>query len=267
MSSFKTKNKLERLIQAKSKWWNFKVWVVNLSCEKLSVKERKQIEMGLEVSFVDKNKHLKKQLAANFETHLHRASDCVHHQNLENCHEFLRAYTDIFTKNVYATEDFTYSNLKNIIKNDKLVILSGDKDLCVVIMRRGDKDIKLQNMIDDGIRQGIYPPLVDTNLSDLKKFQDFLCRNFNGKLDRYEDMRPISNQPGKIYATAKTHKFDSLENITIQNLKFHSIISQIETYTYNTAKVLSDYLKLLCQNEYKIKDTQSFASQIKEQLH
>ena len=223
--------------------------------------------MGLEVSFVDKNKHLKKQLAANFETHLHRASDCVHHQNLENCHEFLRAYTDIFTKNVYATEDFTYSNLKNIIKNDKLVILSGDKDLCVVIMQRGDKDIKLQNMIDDGIRQGIYSPLVDTNLSDLKKFQDFLCRNFNGKLDRYEDMRPISNQPGKIYATAKTHKFDSLENITIQNLKFHSIISQIETYTYNTAKVLSDYLKLLCQNEYKIKDTQSFASQIKEQLH
>ena len=80
-------------------------------------------------------------------------------------------------------------------------------------------------------------------------------------------MRPISNQPGKIYATAKTHKFDSLENITIQNLKFRSIISQTETYTSNTAKVLSDYLKPLCQNEYKIKDTQSFASQIKEQLH
>ena len=119
--------------------------------------------MGLEVSFVDKNKYLKKQLAANFETHLHRASDCVHHQNLENCHEFLRTYTDIFTKNVYAAEDFTYSNLKNIIKNDKLVILSRDKDLCVVIMRWEDKDIKLQNMIDDGIRQGIYSPLVDTN--------------------------------------------------------------------------------------------------------
>ena len=80
-------------------------------------------------------------------------------------------------------------------------------------------------------------------------------------------MRPISNQPGKIYATAKTHKFDSLENITIQNLKFRPIISQIGTYTYNTAKVLpaSDYLKPLCQNEYKINDTQSFASQIKEQ--
>ena len=76
---------------------------------------------------------------------------------------------------------------------------------------------------------------------------------------------PISNQPGKICATAKTHKFDSLENITIQNLKFRPICSQRGTYTHNAAKVLSDYLKPFCQNEYKINDTQSFASQIKEQ--
>ena len=68
-----------------------------------------------------------------------------------------------------------------------------------------------------------------------------------------------------MYAATKTHKFDSLENIAIQNLKFRPIISQIGTYTYYSAKVLSDYLKSLCQNEYKISDTQSFAPQIKEQ--
>ena len=148
-------------------------------------------------------------------SHTHKTSDCVHHQYLEDFHEFLRAYTDIFTRNVYATKDFTYSNLKNIIKNDKLVVLSGDQDSCVVIMQRGDYDIKLQNMIDDGIREGTNSPTVDTHLSDLKKFQDFICQNFKRKYDRYEDMRPVSNQPGKIYATAKTHKFDSLEGITI----------------------------------------------------
>ena len=68
-----------------------------------------------------------------------------------------------------------------------------------------------------------------------------------------------------IYATTKTHKFDSLENITIQNLKFRPIISQIGTYNHNASKVPSGYLKRLCQNEYKINDTQSFASEIKEQ--
>ena len=132
-------------------------------------------------------------------------------------------------------------------------------------MQREDYDMKLQNMIDDGIRQGLYSPTVDTNLSDLKTFQSFLHQNFKGKYNRYKGMGPISNQPVKIYATAKTHEFDSLENITIQNLKFCPVISEIGIYTYNAAKVLSDYLKPLCQNEYKIKDTQSFASQIKEQ--
>ena len=123
--------------------------------------------------------------------------------------------------------------------------------------------MKLQNMIDDGIRQGIHSPTVGTTL---KKFQDFFCQNFKGKYDRQEDMKLKSNQPSKIHAIAKTHKFDCLENITIQNLKIYPTISQIGTYNYNATKVLPDYLKPLCQNEYKINDTQSFASQIKEQL-
>ena len=72
--------------------------------------------------------------------------------------EFLRGYTDIFTKNVYATKDFTHSNLQNIIKNDKLVLLSGDKDSCVVIIQREEYDMKLQNMVDDVIRKGNYSP-------------------------------------------------------------------------------------------------------------
>ena len=49
--------------------------------------------MGLDFSFVDKNKHLKKQFSANFETLSHRGSDCVYHQNLEDFHEFLRVLT------------------------------------------------------------------------------------------------------------------------------------------------------------------------------
>ena len=59
------------------------------------------------------------------------------------------------------------------------------------------------NMIDDRIRKGIWTQTVDTTLSDLKKFHNFLHWNFKGKHGRYRDMRPVSNQPGKIYATAK----------------------------------------------------------------
>ena len=111
-------------------------------------------------------------------------------------------------------------------------------------------------MIDKGITNRTYEPNVDTTLNDLKKFQDFLRRNFKGKFDRYKDMRPVSHQPGRLSPTATTHKFSLLDEIT-EKLKFPAIISQVGTYTYNTAKVIANYLKLLCQNGYKINRTQS----------
>ena len=78
-------------------------------------------------------------------------------------------------------------------------------------------------------------------------------------------MRRASHEPGKLNATAKTHKFNSLDDITVDNLKFRPIISQIETYTYNASRVIPQYLKPLCENEYKINDAQKFASMIKNQ--
>ena len=64
----------------------------------------------------------------------------------------------------------------------------------------------------------------------------------------------------------KAYKFNLLDDITADNLKFRPIISQIERYTYNASRVISQYLNPLCENEeYKINDTQTFASMIKSQ--
>ena len=49
--------------------------------------------------------------------------------------DFLEPILTYLQKKFYATKDFTYKNLKNNIKTDKLVILPRDKDLCVVIMQ------------------------------------------------------------------------------------------------------------------------------------
>ena len=118
-------------------------------------------------------------------------------------------------------------------------------------------------MLNDRINKGICAPTEDTTttIRDLKLFQDFLRRNFKDKYDKYE-MRPAPHEPGKLYATAKTHKFNSLDDITVDNLKFRPVISQIGTYTYNASRVISQYLKTLCENEYKINNTQTFASMI-----
>ena len=221
--------------------------------------------MGLEYSFVDKSKRLKQQLAVNMETISNSTIKCVEDNKVEDFHEFLRAYTNIFTKNIYATKDFTCKNLKNMINNDKLAIVSGDKDSCVVIMTREDYNDKLEAMLNDGISKSIYARTEDTTLRDLQLFEGFLHRNFKDKYDKYEEMRPACHEPGKLYATAKAQEINLLDDITVDNLNFGPIISQIGTYTPNASRVISQYLKPLCENEYKINDTQTFASMIKNQ--
>ena len=64
----------------------------------------------------------------------------------------------------------------------------------------------------------------------------------------------IVNQPARLYATAKTHKFNDLDEGTVETLKFRPIVDQAGTATYDAAKVIGEYLKPLSLKEYKIND-------------
>ena len=77
-------------------------------------------------------------------------------------------------------------------------------------------------------------------------------------------MRPIANQPAKLFATAKTHKFNNIEDINVDELKLRPIIDQTGTFTYNGSKVIPEYIKPLCQNEYSIKDTQCLSQMLRD---
>ena len=76
-------------------------------------------------------------------------------------------------------------------------------------------------------------------------------------------MRPKSSPPARLYATAKTHKFNNLDEITVGKLKFRTIVDQTGTATYDAAKVIGEYLKPLAFNEYKINDCLKFPDMIK----
>ena len=145
-------------------------------------------------------------------------------------------------------------------------MVSGDKESCVVIMNKSDYQNKVQQMINDWIRDGIYKVTADNTLDDLKTFQSFLYHNFYGKYEHFEKMLPKSNQPGQLYGTAKTHKFSSIDDITLENLKFRPIIVQSGTYTYNVAQVIADYLELLCSdNDCIMRNTQEFLKLLQQQ--
>ena len=97
---------------------------------------------------------------------------------------------------------------------------------------------------------------------DLETFQRLLYRNFKNH-PSYDKMRPKSSQPARLYTTAKTHKFNNLDEITVEKLKFRPIVDQTGTAMYDTAKVIGEYLKPLAFTEYKINDCLKFPDMIK----
>ena len=129
-----------------------------------------------------------------------------------------------------------------MIQNKDIAVVKGDKDSSVVIKKKSDYITNLDTMINDSIIKGNYVETTDNMLKELLRFQDFLYRNFHN-YESYKDMKPDSNQPAHLYGTAKTHKFETLEDITIANLKFRPIIDQTGTLTYNAAKAITDYLR------------------------
>ena len=87
---------------------------------------------------------MRKNIVANFQIVSHKVSQSVNHDQVKDFHEFLRAYTDIFAKYIYATKDFIQKILKNIIEDENIATLSGDKDSSIVIMQKDDCNHKLQ---------------------------------------------------------------------------------------------------------------------------
>ena len=90
----------------------------------------------------------------------------------------------------------------------------------MVIMDKSYYIQKLEDMIEEGINKDTYERTDDATSQDLKRFQDSLYRNFYN-YENYRKMHSHSNQPAKLYGTAKTHKLKYIKEITKEHIKFH----------------------------------------------
>ena len=86
------------------------------------------LERSLKQCFVDKNKHIKKDTAVEFETLCSSHDKEISTDDKGNFHELLRSATNIFNQNIYRTNNNTYNVLKPLKRNKNVVFLSGDKD-------------------------------------------------------------------------------------------------------------------------------------------
>ena len=234
--------------------------ILNLSSEDIDTTSLKKT--GLDYSFIDKNKFIKREITVEMETLSNTINKNVRPEEKEILHEFLRASTNNFTHNVYQTKDKTFKSLSKLRDNDNIVLLAGDKDSSIVIIDKTEYTNNIDNMINDGIDNLKYTRTEDATLTNLHNFQQFLYRNFKTH-EKYRDMRPNSNQPGRLFATAKTHKFHSYDDITIDNLKLRPIIDQTGTHTHAASKTISQYLQPLAKNDYVINNTLKFPDILK----
>ena len=81
---------------------NLNRYVLTLTSDEIN-----QFQFGLHYSFVEKNKNIKKHLAATFDFVADKITENLDSHKREDSHKFLRAYVDIFSKNVYVTRDYT----------------------------------------------------------------------------------------------------------------------------------------------------------------
>ena len=166
---------------------------------------------------------------------------------------------------MFNEKDYTCKVLHKLMSDQELAVLPADKDSSVVILPRAAYVDKLEQMIQEGIQGGKYALTEDTTIKDLQSFQNFLTRNFKSILP-LDEIKPSSNQPAFLYGTAKTHKFDNPEEMTVDNLKLRPIVSTCGTFYYDTAKYLASYLMPLTKNEFSIQNTTDFAERLKERV-
>ena len=125
-------------------------------------------------------------------------------------------------------------------------------------MNKVDYVENVNSIINESIRQGKYKMNTNTTHEDLEKFQSFLYCNFKSH-PRYNKQGPVSDQPARFFATAKTPPQND-------KLTLRPRIDQSNAWTFDAAKIFSDYLQPLAQNEYVLKDTLLFAEMIQNDI-
>ena len=101
----KTKNNKIRNRRPKHANKTSQVPVKNLSDYDI---DTSSLKYGLNHSFIDKNKFIKRDLEVEFESLVTSVDELVTQEQEEEFHEFLRQSTDLLSQNVYHTKDNTF---------------------------------------------------------------------------------------------------------------------------------------------------------------
>ena len=153
-----------------------------------------------------------------------------------------------------------------MVENKDLVIQKADKGNTIVVLNKSDIISRLNRILDDTskfkrlhLEEGkvlnhiihMEQRIIDI-LKSLKNQNEISEKN-------YDTLYSSGSKPGILYRLGKIHK--ALEDGIPT---FRPILSAIGTPTFKLAKLSDKLLKPIATNEYAMKDSFSFAKEVKE---
>ena len=269
IKSFKINHdrKLERLgIPVNSKLDKTKV-IVNLSDKVLTQEEEDSLAFGLDFAlpitkpnFVAHFLSFEKliQSIANLPI-FNRDSDQLSWTNIIDNISSIASNSFKETKQL-AWSIFGKDKIKTLInlkKDDSIIITKPDKGRGVVLLNKIDYLSKVNEILSDTnkfIKVPLDPFTCILKLEDklnrlLRSLKDYISK------DVYSLLFASGSVPGILYGLPKVHK---------QNCPIRPILSAIGTFNYNLAKFFVPILAPLTTNEYTIKNSSSFVSELNQ---
>ena len=180
------------------------------------------------------------------------------------CFSTLTSYD--FTKIPSNLSKPEFEALKTLIDCKNLVIQKADKGNSIVICNRENYLIGVNSLLLDNSKFAEFNIdsskwlnyIVNLEIKLKDHFKNLKKENKISN-EELEKISPIGSRPGILYGLPKVHK-----TVTNNIPKFRPILSAINTPTYKLAKFLVPILSCLTVNEYTVKDSFHFATEVQK---
>ena len=162
-----------------------------------------------------------------------------------------------------------YEAFLKLAENNDIIIQQADKGNNTVILNKTDYIQKMENILGDisKFQEVNFKHSVNKELRHLLDIEKIIKNTLKDLLENisiskqdYEKLIPTGSQPGVLYGCTKVHK-NKIGNCP----PLRPILNAIGTPSYNIAKFLVSILEPLTTNEFTIKNSFSFAENIRSQ--
>ena len=150
------------------------------------------------------------------------------------------------------------SILKDLSKNDSIIVTGADKGRGTVILDKTDYNKKLEEILSDQKKFKLLDIEPYKIMLQLEEKLNRLLRKIKDDLGQttYNTIRATGSIPGRMYGLIKIHKIGN---------PARPIISSINTFNYNLSKYLIQFLTPITCNAYTISNSYKFLEEIRQQ--